>query len=273
MKAEAKSQYHVPRLAEMIAGELRARILSGEYADGDTLPKQEDLLEQFGVSPPSIREALRVLETEGLVTVKRGNVGGAVVHAPLASKVSYMLALVMQSRSLPIRDVSKALAHLDPACAAECAVRSDRRRTVVPVLRTTIKESAGLLDDPPAYAAVARRFHEEMVNNCGNETMIIVVGMLETLWTEHVRWLSDQPNRRSAKEELETLSTLEGRKASLQEHMELVDHIAAGDSEGAASVARRHLSEHQDLNYPFSLDTVVSAEILRVRRPDLRVPR
>jgi GntR family transcriptional regulator, transcriptional repressor for pyruvate dehydrogenase complex len=266
VKAGAVEQHHLPRLSEIIAGELRNRILSGEYADGDTLPKQEDLLEQFGVSQPSVREALRVLETEGLVTVKRGNVGGAIVHAPVASKVAYMLGMVLQSRSVPIRDVSDALAHLDPACAAQCALRRDRKRTVVRILRATVKESAGLLDDPPAYAAVARRFHQEMVNNCGNETMRIVVGTLETLWTEHVRWLSGRPGPESVREEFQTLSALPGRKDSLDEHAALVELISAGDSAGAALQAHRHLSEHQDLSYPFSLDTIVSADILRDSR-------
>ena len=46
------------------------------------------------MSPPSIREALRVLDTEGLVTVQRGNVGGAIVRAPQAGEVAYMLGLV-----------------------------------------------------------------------------------------------------------------------------------------------------------------------------------
>jgi GntR family transcriptional regulator, transcriptional repressor for pyruvate dehydrogenase complex len=268
MKAGAAEQHHLPRLSEIIAGELRRRILSGEFADGDTLPKQEDLFEQFGVSPPSVREALRVLETEGLVTVKRGNVGGAVVHAPVASKVAYMLGMVLQSRSVPIRDVSDALAHLDPACAAQCALRRDRKRTVVRILRATVKESGRLLDDPPAYAAVARRFHQEMVDNCGNETMRIVVGTLETLWTQHVRWLSGRPGPpgrppESAREEFQTLSVLAARQDSLDEHAALVELISAGDSAGATLQAHRHLSEHQDLAYPFSLDTVVSADILR----------
>jgi GntR family transcriptional repressor for pyruvate dehydrogenase complex len=202
------------------------------------------------------------LEAEGLITVKRGNVGGAVVHAPLASKVAYMLGMVLQSRSVPIRDVSNALARLDPACVAQCASRPDRRRTVVPILKANVKECTQLLDDPSAFAAVARRFHQELVDNCGNETMIIVVGTLETLWTEHVRWLSGQPSRGSAKEELQTQTTLAARKASLAEHTELVRLISAGDSEGAGALAHRHLSERQDLAYPFSLDTTVSAEIL-----------
>ena len=81
--AGAKKPVRLPRLAEMVAAGLRDKILSGELDDGDLLPRQEDLLAEFGVSPPSIREALRILETEGLITVKRGNVGGGLgVVAP-----------------------------------------------------------------------------------------------------------------------------------------------------------------------------------------------
>src|SRR5512141_1942510 len=73
-------QYKQPRLAEMIANDLRNRILNGEIADGEMLPRQEELLEAFRVSMPSLRGALQILETERLITVLRGSVGGAVVH-------------------------------------------------------------------------------------------------------------------------------------------------------------------------------------------------
>ena len=66
------------RIAETVAGELRDRILAG----ADRLPTQDQLVTEFGVSYPSVREALRILETEGLVTVRRGSVGGAEVHRP-----------------------------------------------------------------------------------------------------------------------------------------------------------------------------------------------
>jgi GntR family transcriptional repressor for pyruvate dehydrogenase complex len=244
----------------MIAGELRDRILSGEFADGDSLPKQEDLLEQFGVSLPSIREALRVLETEGLVTVQRGNVGGAIVHAPRSGKVAYMLALMLQSRSVAIRDVADALARLDPACAAKCAERSDRRRTVLPILRANLKESKRALDDPLAYAPLARQFHSDVIANCGNETMILVVGTLESLWGAHVALLS---GRRANSDGSGQATTLVARQQSLAEHQELVDRIAAGDAEGASQLAHRHLTERPDLAYPFSLDAIVVADTVR----------
>src|SRR5882724_6325161 len=106
---DLKQRLRQPRLAEMVADGLRERILSGELGDGAMLPKQDDLLAEFRVSPPSIREALRILETEGLITVQRGNVGGAVVHRPQQSKAAYMLGLVLQSRAVPLQDVVTAM--------------------------------------------------------------------------------------------------------------------------------------------------------------------
>src|SRR5688572_17827060 len=128
-------QRRSPRLAEAVADSLRERILSQEFADGDYLPKQEDLVAEYRVSLPSVREALRVLETEGLVTVQRGKIGGSIVHVPRAGKVAYMLGLVLESRLVDVDDVVLAMSQIEPLCVRACALRSDRRRTVVPSLR------------------------------------------------------------------------------------------------------------------------------------------
>jgi DNA-binding FadR family transcriptional regulator len=257
----ALSQYRQPRLAEIIAAELRDGILLGTYQDGDSLPKQEDLIERFGVSPPSIREALRVLETEGLVTVQRGNVGGAIVHSPRADKVAYMLGLVLQHQGVAVRDIVATLVRLDPACAALCAERTNRKRSVVPLLRANLRESKRVLADPEKYAPIAHDFHDIMVDNCGSPTMSLVVGALESLWTGHVARLTGA-SRPSAH-----TTTLEARTASWNEHAELLEFIAAGDGDGAQQLAHRHLTTHDDLAYPFSLDAAVSAEAVReIRR-------
>src|SRR5258707_617511 len=83
------------RLDELVADALRDRITGGDLRDGDLLPKQEELLAEFRVSKPSLREALRILETEGLITVRRGNVGGAVVHLPDSDDAGYMIGLIL----------------------------------------------------------------------------------------------------------------------------------------------------------------------------------
>ena len=99
---EARRRLSARRTAEIVADELRRQIIDGELSDGDLLPRQEILVEQFNVSLVSLREALRILETEGLLSVRRGNRGGAVVHAPAkASAATHRSRLPVPGSSLP----------------------------------------------------------------------------------------------------------------------------------------------------------------------------
>ncbi len=123
---EVRRRLSARRTAEIIADELRRQIIEGELADGDLLPRQEVLVEQFNVSLVSLREALRILETEGLLSVRRGNRGGAVVHAPAKASAAYMLGLLLQSDYVPLGDLGTALQELEPMCAALAARRPDR---------------------------------------------------------------------------------------------------------------------------------------------------
>ena len=72
----------VPKTAELVATQLRNQIIRGELREGDALPPESTLMEQFAVSRPTLREAFRVLESEALISVRRGARGGARVHAP-----------------------------------------------------------------------------------------------------------------------------------------------------------------------------------------------
>jgi len=62
------------RAADVVADRIRELIVSGELADGERLPRLDLLLDEFGISGPSMREALRMLESEGLITVQRGSI-------------------------------------------------------------------------------------------------------------------------------------------------------------------------------------------------------
>src|SRR5215207_9654562 len=131
---EARRRLGSRRTAEIVADELRRQIIEGELADGDLLPRQDVLVERFRVSLVSLREALRILETEGLVSVRRGNRGGAVVHAPTKSSAAYMLGLVLQSDNVPLTDLGMALREFEPSCAALAAQRADRNAQLIPEL-------------------------------------------------------------------------------------------------------------------------------------------
>ena len=91
-----------PRVAELVASTLRNRILSGDLRDNAALPKHDELFAEFGVSMPSIREALRILETEGLITVRRGARGGAIVHRPDPTTAGYVVGLLMQANRIDV---------------------------------------------------------------------------------------------------------------------------------------------------------------------------
>ncbi|MDW3215561.1 MAG: GntR family transcriptional regulator [Ilumatobacteraceae bacterium] len=249
-------QLRQPRLAELIAGILRDRIMAGEYSDGDFLPKQEQLLTEFRVSKPSVREALRVLETEGLIDVRRGNQGGAIVHRPQPRDAAYMLGLVLQNRSVSVADVGRALVRLEPACAGLCAARPDRVSAVERLSEIHRLAEESLMDDI-AFVGHMRRFHEVLVDECGNETMKAVVGVLEVLWStrEHA-WAQsaagtvEYPGR-------------EIREAGLRAHARIVDLIAAGDSSGVIRLAGSHLAVSQIHAQSGADDVVVDATDLR----------
>ena len=254
-----RRQLKQPRIAEIVAEELRRRILAGTLEDGAMLPKQDELLAEFGISPPSIREALRILETEGLITVQRGNVGGAVVHRPQASKAAYMLGLVLQSRGVSVGDLVDAMRKLEPACAAECALRPDRHRTVLPRLRAVLDRARAMIDDPDAFIGLARQFHTELVTNCGNETMSLVVGALEVLWSAQVDALA------RANAEHGSFADRAIRQALADEHDRLYQLIAEGDARGVEQAMREHYasgSEATERQHGFTYETIVDAGTL-----------
>lgn len=251
-----RSPLRQPRLANLVADRLRDRILSQELGDGALLPKQEELLEEFGVSLPPIREALRILETEGLVTVLRGNTGGAVVRAPQASKVAYMMGLVLQANQVGVEDVAVALGSLEPVCAALAAGRADRDTTVVSVLASRVAASRAVLDDADEYVHQARVFHEELVAGCGNDTMILLVGALESLWSAHVDTLARRPAQLGA------FDDRAARVRSVEEHVALLHAIEAGDAAHAEELARAHFDAPERHEF-VAAGTTVRGTLLR----------
>jgi GntR family transcriptional regulator, transcriptional repressor for pyruvate dehydrogenase complex len=256
----APRQLRQPRLAEIVAATLRNRITSGALRHGDRLPRQEDLLDEFRVSKPSLREALRILETEGLITIRRGNVGGAFVHAPNNDDAGYMIGLVLESRGVTVADLAEAIRRVEPICAGLCASRPDREQVVLPGLRAVQDEMRLQRDDEMAFSRLGRRFHEAMVALCGNETMKVVVGALEAVWSAREQdWARRASSARS-------FPDVETRDAGLRAHERLLELIEAGDSAAAARAAARHL-ERSTLYAVGDAEQVVSAAAVRSGRP------
>lgn len=224
-----------PRVAEIVADELRGRIMSGALADGELLPKLDDLLEEFPISKPSIREAMRILETEGLISVRRGKFGGAVVHSPKITTAAYMVGLVLQSQAMTLQDVSDSLSVLEPACIRLVVERDDAAVAVVPVLEENCEEAARHLEDGPRFTRLQRVFHNRLVRHCPVRPLVVLVGVLEALWSaQEVEW-ADQI------EAAGDYPTLQLRRESMRAHEEIVEAIRSGDSTLAERRARQHV--------------------------------
>jgi GntR family transcriptional regulator, transcriptional repressor for pyruvate dehydrogenase complex len=247
------------RMAEQVAGALRDRILAGGFRDGSELPKQDDLVAEFGVSYPSVREALRILETEGVITVRRGNRGGAVVHAPDIGTAGYALGLTLQSMQVKVPDLGAALAVLEPLCAAGCARRTDRRRAVLPRLRELLAASERCIDDGAAFTRAARDFHDAMVDFAPNATMRVVVNSLTSLWSvQEEAWAELQVARGAYPSHAD-------RTVAQHAHQRLLDSIGAGHPDEAARIAGEHLTATQRWVCRTFKDRVIDAASARSR--------
>lgn len=225
-------------MADVVADELRSQILSGHLAEGAAVPKQEELVASFRVSPPSIREALRILETEGLISIVRGNVGGAIVHTPRSDGVAYMAALVLEAQRAHIDDVYAGIRAIEPICATMAAQRKDRKRSVVPVLKASIAEqrAANNQSDAWRFFWAARTFHSQLVSCSGSTTMSLIAGALESIWASQLNQFDPD-----AATSLGVYATDSQHAHALEAHQEILDAIARGDGDAAGNILHQHL--------------------------------
>ena len=237
--AFGRDRLRQPSVAELVATELRASILHGDIGDGESLPTQDELCQQFEVGRVAIREALRILENEGLATVRRGNTGGATVHSPGPGSAARMLAMVMEARSVQVGQLAIALQEMEPLCASMCAENPDRSEAVIPRLREVLQRSVAVLDDAVEFTRASRVFHELLVEACGNDAMVVMVGSLEAIWSP----FAEEWARRA--DFSRTYPDLPGRRSALRAHERITTLIEQGDASAVARFTRDHVRSAQ----------------------------
>ena len=137
-----------------------------------------------------------------------------------------------------IDQVAAALREIEPACAALCARRRDRKREVVPELRRLHQRYLDSIDHLVEVVGWSRTFHESLVSLCGNAPLIVTAGALESMWSAHEKgWAS-----RIAEDDPVHMSE---RLAAAEVHERIIELIAEGDAEGVRRVAAEHLSHAQ----------------------------
>jgi DNA-binding FadR family transcriptional regulator len=217
---------------EQIADELRSLIVSGELTEGDSLGHEPDLVERFGVSRPSLREALRILEAEGLITVVRGVRGGVIVHEPDERMTARTAAMVLQARNVALSDVFEARALLEPL-AARAIATSRRRKSLAAELCELVDREEATIADPGAFGVANAGFHERLVALAGNQTLTIVAEMLNEIVARAVTAVS------RADDDGTSLST---RRRGIRAQRRLLELLEAGDGAAAEEFWSGHMA-------------------------------
>ncbi|WP_239330554.1 FadR/GntR family transcriptional regulator [Frankia sp. CiP3] len=227
-------QVRVPKTAELVAAHLRRRIVRGELVEGDALPPEATLMEQFGVSRPTLREAFRVLESEALITVRRGAHGGARVHTPNGDIAARYAALVLEYRGTTLADIHQARAVIEPPCVAILA--ENRTQDDLDKLRLAVSETAAATatDDPGQCLQANLAFHVLLVDLAGNTTLSVLSGMLRHILD--LATISQPAPERGPEHRLAI-------RRRLLDHERVVNLIEAREARAAEDLWREHLLE------------------------------
>lgn len=222
----------VPKTAELVAAQLRRQIVRGELEEGDALPPEAELMEEFGVSRPTLREAFRVLESESLISIRRGSRGGARVHTPSTEVAARYAGLLLQYRGTTLGDVYDARLIIEPAAAGMLAESGSKKAKAK--LRSLVDEEAERWEDPGAFARLSAQLHEQLMELAGNDTLAVFASMLAEIIDLHQESVVQAGATRAASER--------ERRLAVRSHRKLVDLIDAGKS----AEAERHWRTHME---------------------------
>jgi GntR family transcriptional regulator, transcriptional repressor for pyruvate dehydrogenase complex len=217
-----------PKTAELVARTLRRMVVDGQLKDGDYLPNEGELMQHFGVSRPTLREAVRVLESDRLVEVRRGSRTGARVRVPGPEIVARPAGLLLEISGVTIADVITARSAIEPMAARLLAAQTDPR--VYDELESIVAEVPDAFE-ADQLAEVSARFHRRMVELSGNATLGVIAGMLNEITERHTE-VSIKRQQKASKSDYDNL---------IRSYHRLIDLLRAGDADEAEAHWRRHM--------------------------------
>ena len=129
-------------------------------------------MERFGVSRPTLREAIRVLEMESLLRMRRGSHGGALVTAPDPQVAARAVGVLLQLRGVSLRDIHEARTMIEPMAARRIAESKDARQ-VLEILMSATRPRANV-SDFREFPHRSWLFHKGLVEGTRNETLTVL---------------------------------------------------------------------------------------------------
>ena len=215
------------RIYEEVVSQIHALICDGRFKAGDQLPAERELAETFKVSRTSVREALRALETQGLI-VSRTGTGNFVADLPVESLVGPLARLLIDEKTA-LADVFEMRKLIEPqiaALAAERATRNDIARLKMIVAKQAAAVSrgeTGVEADAELHFSIGRATRNQALQK-------LVSGLMEML----------------SRSREESLQTDERRESSIGAHRRIIAAIEKHDQTRARSEMLRHIEQVEE---------------------------
>ena len=220
----------VPKAAELVSNALRREIVRGIVQPGAALPQEKILMERFAVSRPTLREAIRILESEGLVRMTKGALGGALVQRPSVDVATRYLGLILQVNRTSLTEIYRVHALIEPAAAR--LVAESGNREAARELRECYNAGLSHLDNDFQFGTDTARFRIKLIELAGIPTLTLLIGVLDDILERC--WAAV-----SAKAGLE-IDTGRAKQRGTRSIEKLINLIEQGDGAGAEEHWRKH---------------------------------
>lgn len=214
------------RISEVIVAQVRQLMRQGQLKPGDRLPAERDLCEHFGVSRVTVREALRMLESSGLVEIRVGARGGAFVTAPTSGRVGDGLADLLTLSVISATDVAEARLVLELGIVPLVCQRATPED--LDALGEICERSKAALRDGHYSVDLSCEFHVRVAHSTGNPALGLLV---ESLRGPVIMSLGEA-----------TATAPETGQRGVLEHEKFVDAVRRRDPVAAAGIMRGHLA-------------------------------
>jgi len=215
------------KIAMIIAERIVHQISADHLESGAKLAPEREMLVEFGVGRGTLREALRFLELQGVITLRPGPKGGPIVADPSDRQLASTLALLLEMDRTPYADILSARITLEPVLAASAAEHITDAQ--LEVLRMECDEMRATLDQAELFTDQHHRFHRLIVEASGNHVFLLVMSSLHWITEGSVPWTAF-PSRE--------------RKAISARHEQILAALEAHDADAAYAAMRDH-----DLKY------------------------
>lgn len=219
----------IPKASDVLADDLRERILRGEFPEGTALPPERELVLQTRMSRTTVREALRILEVQGLVRIKTGRSGGAFVQKPGQESVASSVALLIRGRQIRMTSLLETRESIEPQCArlaARYRTSEDLERLDAANEAISVKGplSAFLQANVDWHIAVAAATHNELLTG-------FMVALSQAIYTS-------TDNQGFIDEEV--------RETTVKAHRSITEAIREKDPEAAVRRMNRHVHAYAE---------------------------